>query len=424
MKTQTQLCMIWCSEPHSLLAKASSSSPSCEHRGHYCVRNIIIFMLLSPSHHHRHHHHHRHTIIIKSPSTPSSLTSPPSCHHPHHHLHPFITKTIVTITGHPSPLSDHHQHHDLHPFITSIIIVTTRWHHDHYRIINTITFIPSSPRSPSSLSQDSITIIVSSAPSHSSCHQQHHYYHHHHLTSSPLCVITTITFILLSPSPSPPPSAPPPLSTRFWIPMASRQSLFNWPERTVFLFSSSQKDSHLTDVFLRAVEHPWWPENKEKWWSHVLVRQPLSGLKTNWSGLSLLHDFCAVSPPYPHLSCVTVLFLRNQLREIEDNKVSFCPLRSLQQILVSLWRNWLSWISRGREMFISVMLLFWEKWQAWAISDVSTLKVKHSCGPMHWFLNSSFRSRASLVAQLVKNPPAIQETQVWFLDQEDPLEKG
>ena len=31
---------------------------------------------------------------------------------------------------------------------------------------------------------------------------------------------------------------------------------------------------------------------------------------------------------------------------------------------------------------------------------------------------------ASLVAQLVKNPPAIQETPVRFLDWEDPLEKG
>ena len=32
--------------------------------------------------------------------------------------------------------------------------------------------------------------------------------------------------------------------------------------------------------------------------------------------------------------------------------------------------------------------------------------------------------RASLVAQLVKNPPAVQETPVRFLGQEDPLEKG
>ena len=32
--------------------------------------------------------------------------------------------------------------------------------------------------------------------------------------------------------------------------------------------------------------------------------------------------------------------------------------------------------------------------------------------------------RASLIAQLVKNPRAMQETLVQFLGQEDPLEKG
>ena len=32
--------------------------------------------------------------------------------------------------------------------------------------------------------------------------------------------------------------------------------------------------------------------------------------------------------------------------------------------------------------------------------------------------------RASLTAQLVKNPPAMQETLVRFLGQEAPLEKG
>ena len=31
---------------------------------------------------------------------------------------------------------------------------------------------------------------------------------------------------------------------------------------------------------------------------------------------------------------------------------------------------------------------------------------------------------ASLVAQLVKSPPAMQETLVWFWGQEGPLEKG
>ena len=32
--------------------------------------------------------------------------------------------------------------------------------------------------------------------------------------------------------------------------------------------------------------------------------------------------------------------------------------------------------------------------------------------------------RDSLVAQMVKNPPALWETQVWSLGGEDPLEKG
>ena len=33
-------------------------------------------------------------------------------------------------------------------------------------------------------------------------------------------------------------------------------------------------------------------------------------------------------------------------------------------------------------------------------------------------------TRASLVAQMIKNPPAVQETQVQILGREDPLEKG
>ena len=40
------------------------------------------------------------------------------------------------------------------------------------------------------------------------------------------------------------------------------------------------------------------------------------------------------------------------------------------------------------------------------------------------FLISSISFGFSLVAQMVKNPPAMQETQVQSLGQEDPLEKG
>ena len=38
-------------------------------------------------------------------------------------------------------------------------------------------------------------------------------------------------------------------------------------------------------------------------------------------------------------------------------------------------------------------------------------------------LVSCFTERASLIAQMVKNPPAMQETPVRVLGQEDPLEK-
>ena len=39
-------------------------------------------------------------------------------------------------------------------------------------------------------------------------------------------------------------------------------------------------------------------------------------------------------------------------------------------------------------------------------------------------MNGIFYTWASLAAQTVKNLPAIPETQVQFLGQEDPLEKG
>ena len=37
---------------------------------------------------------------------------------------------------------------------------------------------------------------------------------------------------------------------------------------------------------------------------------------------------------------------------------------------------------------------------------------------------TSYALRASLVAQLVKNPPTVWETWIWSLGWEDPLEKG
>ena len=43
---------------------------------------------------------------------------------------------------------------------------------------------------------------------------------------------------------------------------------------------------------------------------------------------------------------------------------------------------------------------------------------------MHTLYNPLILSYPSLVAQVVKNLPVMQETLVQFLDQEDPLKKG
>ena len=42
----------------------------------------------------------------------------------------------------------------------------------------------------------------------------------------------------------------------------------------------------------------------------------------------------------------------------------------------------------------------------------------------HFFNGCRFSERASLIAQLVKHLPAMQETWFRFLDREDPLEEG
>ena len=47
-----------------------------------------------------------------------------------------------------------------------------------------------------------------------------------------------------------------------------------------------------------------------------------------------------------------------------------------------------------------------------------TIGVKINCNDFHTCLG------ASLVSQLVKNPPAMLETPVQFMGREDPLEKG
>ena len=51
-----------------------------------------------------------------------------------------------------------------------------------------------------------------------------------------------------------------------------------------------------------------------------------------------------------------------------------------------------------------------------------SLQSSHFC--LGEFLSSADKNKASMIAQLVKNLPAMQEMPVRFLGQEDLLEKG
>ena len=63
-----------------------------------------------------------------------------------------------------------------------------------------------------------------------------------------------------------------------------------------------------------------------------------------------------------------------------------------------------------------------EWWIQWYVKYVKT-KLFFFFLILMWFLDPFSTTCASLVARLVKNPPAMQETPVWFLGQEDVLEK-
>ena len=76
--------------------------------------------------------------------------------------------------------------------------------------------------------------------------------------------------------------------------------------------------------------------------------------------------------------------------------------------------------SPAREMLLSVLPLFISLWMgAQSQSLVRGTKIP----PVLWHSQIN-KIRASQVGQRAKNLPAMWETQVWSLDQEDPLEKG
>ena len=79
-----------------------------------------------------------------------------------------------------------------------------------------------------------------------------------------------------------------------------------------------------------------------------------------------------------------------------------------REVVVHIYNGIL--FSQKKNVFESV-LIRWMNLEPIIQSEVSQKEKNKYCMLM-----------GSPIAQLVKNPPAMQETSVWFLDQEDPLE--
>ena len=114
------------------------------------------------------------------------------------------------------------------------------------------------------------------------------------------------------------------------------------------------------------------------------------------------------SPPFAFLSSqknFDVALASGPPYLLWNPKIKFCPEHRLEEMGITT-----VWAMKTRS-WMNTQPVLW-KWtletgcQSWDLALLS---------PKQW---------ASLVAQLVKNPPAMQETWVWFLGQEDPLEKG
>ena len=131
--------------------------------------------------------------------------------------------------------------------------------------------------------------------------------------------------------------------------------------------------------------------------SHVLVRGSASVMALTWS--------LSTSDGQP-LHCSSSR-LSSALQIFLNQPYTLCSLAVPHpNVLLMLWPTTALWHILNSNMKIT---------EIWFSSNIISL-VQNK-----YKINSK---RASLVAQSVKKPPAMQETLVWSLGWEDPLEKG
>ena len=85
------------------------------------------------------------------------------------------------------------------------------------------------------------------------------------------------------------------------------------------------------------------------------------------------------------------------------------------------------WISRGVHRVVTALWVnTCSQWDAGEDNQTTQLgrNISPGQGFSFWKIAELYKLWASLVAQLVKNPPAMQETWVWSLGWEDPLGEG
>ena len=113
-------------------------------------------------------------------------------------------------------------------------------------------------------------------------------------------------------------------------------------------------------------------------------------------------------------------------------KIQTSPVAQMVKCLPAMWETWVRFLGREysleKEMAIHSSILAWKiPWteEPGRLQSTGSQRVGHD-----WTTSLIFIPRASLVAQLVKYLPAMQEIHIWSLDiqvpslgQEDPLEE-